>query len=390
MEELADQLYEIFLYNRIVDLPAFLKEGIAFEHLKEIFKIIFSKYDVSIYDLLLGLKGYEANKQLSIYELATQELLESIVDICDLLHLTDIEEAMSGLGLLSLQLITYVNNKYGINHNYTVHTTDGMYWLETSGQVYPEEIEEKEIREYCTDNIEYDECLFITAWLDKKATNAVCDLINSRKIKYWLLIGDTTPHISNKFREMGYSNIFLPIKQICYLDDFTLRPIECRSYIRFYLRDNDLTTLDVLSKIDPKNLVTTPFILDDEIIMHDAMVKSILPNWIYDHPQEIIIDIINKIGYLDKIVPTFIKTLNEFDVWYELSRNNIFPINIQNNDKLKEFIRLYETLSEDGGLELLQQKGVIPHVITTEMHALKYLVQDYSTINKQWKLQFIS
>lgn len=391
MEGLADQLYDIFLYNRIEELPVFLKGGISFEKLKEIFKIIASKYNTSIYDLLLGLKGYEANKQMAIYELATQELLESVVAICNFFHITDINEAMAGLGLLSFQLIDYLTNRYGNDHDYTIHATDSMGWLETSGQVYPEEIEEKEIHDYCTDNIEYDETLFITAWLDKKESLSVCDLISSRKIKYWLLIGDTSPLISNKFREMGYINIFLPIKQICYLDDFTLRSIKCRSYTRLYLRDTGvITTMDVLSHIPPTNLVTTPFILDDEIIMHDGMVKKILPDWIFVHSKEVIIDIINKIGNLDKIVPTFITNIDEFNIWYELSRNNIFPINIQNNEKLKEFIRLYETLDTDGGMELLQQKGILPYLITNNIHALKYLVQDYSTVNKQWKMQFIS
>ena len=128
--KLADELFSILVNDR-KKLENFLDKFGDYDTLYNLLKEIEIKNKDKkiniIRDLLLGEYGYESNRQIALYELPTNNLIEVIIKICKKLDIDKIDELMGGLGLLSKQLSK--------NCDFEINCTDGFRWIQTSSQI---------------------------------------------------------------------------------------------------------------------------------------------------------------------------------------------------------------------------------------------------------------
>jgi len=348
-----------------------------------------------IQKLFLGLLGLESNRQRAFYELPTHELCRTISTICEELEIFKVEELGAGIGLLSGLL-----NKMT---NLQITATDGKTWAETlTSNFYP--VTEKLFLEYAMDDLEYDDKLIIMSWMNKKNINDLQIMMEKKKFKQILIIGE--PYNQDYLKmdyimeNLNYTKMVLGCKQLCINDYFKhnkVYPVDStKSCCTLYLRDNhDIElSLDILKEKISNDTMNVISNLTPNMVIQDMIIFGILPSWLLEYlevddiPEQIkkiILDIENCVKR--KItIPDFIENIDEFEFWFDkyFNSTNQFP-KIKERSKFLEYSEITNILNSDNGLELLKNKHIISEWIHNIDEAEKYLYLEFSYPDKKWK-----
>lgn len=387
----SKELYKIFKYDR-EKLVDFLKSNCSYDYLKDLLLDIqnHAKEDSIniIKELFLGRIGFETNKQKAIYELPTNELLTIIKFICEFINIKNIEELAAGQGLLSHML----KHKLGNSEEYVVNASDGNRWIETSStsKYYP--VENKLVLQYCLDNnYDFSDKLLIISWLPSNDINDFIKLIEIKKPKYILLIGNNFSHVHQLFRNKlstnDYRQACIPVKQMSYQNNSSIVFATNNS-------DFDFTSLLLNIKLKYDNCLCKKRIKRTcKGVVQDVVVNKVGNKFKYLYEdlndQEKVNKIAIALNYILKkniTIPKYLNTTNEFLFWLHKEKHKKFPINIKDRNKFKEYYSIYNKINSQGGLGELIEKGVIPGWVQTIETAEKFLWLDFSTNDKKWKM----
>ncbi|CAH6421841.1 Hypothetical protein KVN_LOCUS529 [uncultured virus] len=385
-------LYDILKKQR-EKLPDFLLEHGGFDELKQILLKIEEnkkeKFSI-IRDLFLGKVGNENNKQKAIYELPTNELINVINTICMLLSIDKIEEICCGQGILAkmLQLKTSLEIK----------ATDGFRWIETFGQPYYINVENKLILDYVNSKENLNEKLIIFSWFPDNAIDDFFKFIEKNKPKQFCIIGEYFTNIQKSIFEFlendEYHLINLQTKQICYKDYYYLNKNypenNCRSSMTLCFKNNELTLQLIKIASGQNNFCSEQMPYSDKMFIQDLIITKVFPKWITDTFYDDLLFkkyvniVINCLSRKYKI-PQFIDNPEDFEFWFEKMDNNQFPKKINDSKKFKEYKQLANILESENGLDNLKNNFIVPDWILNINEAYKYIWLDFSTDNKQWK-----
>lgn len=403
MDLLSEELFEILKYKRY-KLVNFIKEHGDYEILKLLLIKIENKYTDEyekhnvIRSLFLGNIGYKFNAQNAFYELPTKNLLVFIQKLCELLDIKDIEEIMSGTGLLSkcLSETTDLN----------IVCTDGNRWHDTYSENRFYDVEKKYIEEY---NYSDPNKLFIMSWpyltnenvlnFFNKVEPTICIILIERENKFIKLL--------NENLKENYKILNIPVKQLCYKDYFKINKYfpedSCRSTVYLYYNNQNTSMNNILSIENLKNNIGLNNFasqinnnLDKKMYIQDLIADKIIPSWILELDENKFNKAIYIIGFfLSKhiIIPKFINTLKKLIFYYNRKKDKKFPTFFdQDEKKFEDYYELINILFSNDGFEKIKNMSFLPIWINTLELADQYLFLDYSTSikNKKWKLSELS
>lgn len=334
--------------------------------------------------LFLGSIGPEFNKQKSIYELPTNELLEIITFICQFYNITEIEELCAGQGLLSYLL------KFKLGTNYNVYATDGNRCMETSDKKKYYEVENKMFLNYCSNSAQqFGDKLVIISWMPHNDFSDFELLLDKNPPKYLLIIDHNHSQHLDKLENVGYNFVKIYGKQISYQDYFcdniTHNP---KSTILFATKEDNIKSLALNIKIKLDHCLVKREDYTDQTILYDIIkkleVEYIIPNIQHNNTKKVVLmlhDIVKK-----KLkIPKYMKSLNELNFWYQLAKNKLFPLSIHSRKKFIEYKTYTEKLNLPDGLEYLKNNGIIRNWVNDYQTAVRYLWLEYTSEIKNWK-----
>lgn len=399
----SKDLYRILKDDRDA-LPDFLKENCKYDYLKSLLREIEdintneTKQINMIISLFLGTFGLESNKQKAIYELPTEELLTILKYICEFLEINNIEELCAGQGILSHMLSHYLGD------NYTVNATDGFRWIETTSRKRYYNVTKKLFLNYCLDNtVNFDDKLLIISWMPDKDIQDFHKLLEMKTPKNLVIIGcPTDKHIvelRTKLKNLGYSGVNIPVKQLCYRDYFKDNKYfpedSCRSSMMFVTKEIEIEKLNTLllniklkyndclcKKIDN---------ISDKCILQDIIIRYIdnfyLINELDNESKfKKILKYCKQLMKKGSItIPNYLENYNEFMFWVKKALQSKYPLKIISRDKFKEYEGLITILENDNGLNELKEIDVLPDWIDSVTTAEKYIWLEYSNHSKKWK-----
>jgi hypothetical protein len=385
-------LYDILKNNR-QQLPDFLKKDCSYEYLKKLLKDIENENINNpkiIEKLFLGKIGQENNKEKAIFELPTNELLTTIKFIIEFLCISHIEELCAGTGLLACML------KYKLDDNYTVIATDGNRWIQTSNnkKYYP--VQNKQFLHYCLDE-NLDNKLLIISWLPDNDLEDLKLLINKKKPKYIIIIGNG--YLNSFIHPNNYKTVIISTKQVCYKDYYFTNIFypddTSKSHIALMINDPNVNIDNLLIQIKFKygNCLNKKLILDDKMIYQD-MVRNYIMNiklalelikLTNNNDIKKIIKAFMTIMKHDHKVPIYLETYDEFIFWFTLQSTHKYPLLISNRDKFDEFKNYMNILSGANGIEELKNKGILSEWIVSHNDAENFIWLDFSKDVKYWK-----
>lgn len=395
-----------FMYSR-QSIPEFITKYGKYDTMIELFKKSYEylikirsyKSNKFIKNLLLGELGYESNKQTALYELPTLELISVIVTIIDMLNISNIEEIYSGIGLMSeLLRLFYIKYekllKYGRPN---LKSSDGKYWMETSGNTFCGIIK-KDFFDILSNENDKNEC-YIASWPSKECYDYFKDFIQLKSPKLFILIGEHNLFDYSDTYE-NYYKLDIPLKQICYSDNMSHIGKSSHSYMRCYIKETEvnLTNENILEKtlelfkthLNIDNLIIDDFVVNydtikNELINNDKMPKII--STLDNSKMQNMIDIIVKNKLTNYKLPLFLNSLEEIYFWLSMLKLNIHP-NVNTRDKFLEFYKLYSYTTTMDGILILIENHHIPAWAISKRLARLCIALDYSIdINdKAWKV----
>jgi hypothetical protein len=397
---LSELFFEILKYKRH-KLPSFLKEYGNYDLLKKIILETENKHfkDFNgksvLYNLMLGLSGYEINKQCALYELPSQELIKGIENILSFLGISKVEELMAGMGLLSCLL-----QKQQIN----VKATDGNRWMETSALKKYTDVKEKLLIEYNTENKIEDDVLYIMSWVyDSSTDKDINDFITKTQPKYLLIIEEhrninKCTESLHKLLVQKYEYVDFPYKQICHKDYFSdkytkiTKGYNIKSSTVLYInREKDEGLCNYIKMFKTSLISDKSIIFDkpvykcsDEIYIQDFIVFGYLPYFCITCDINKLIKIGYKITNISKHeIPKYLENIEEVEFYIKLKNKHMFPEHLT-REKFLEFYNLIQVVDTEGFEKLITVK-YLPDWIVSTSNAYKYIYLDINTKNKNWK-----
>jgi hypothetical protein len=347
-----------------------------------------------IHNLLLGKIGYEHNKQMAIYELPTIELLELISKIVIMFDITELEEVMAGLGLLSQTLELYFKKE---DIYCDVKATDGYRWIETSGEPAYFPVEKKLLLQYVIEE-EYIKTnkMFVFSWIGKNCLsedNHPNDfLIFMDKIEppIVLLIGNASlyEYVLSKLSN-EYLYCICKTDQICYRDYFNKdKYVQNSCTILLVHKDKMcIPTIDELELVlnsDDIEVETEIKQKTSHDVFYDMIGHKLLPEWcneLNEEEQHTFIELYKESEFDE--IPDYIQSYDDYMFYHKLTNIPSFT----NKNKFQEFKNLYNII-DTCPLDSLKQKSILPKWIFTREMAKKFVFTDYSTKEKAWKETF--
>lgn len=344
--------------------------------------------------LFLGHCGFEHNKQTGFYELPTFELLTIIEVICEYYGIKKIEDLASGSGLLPFLMTNFFDNTYQIS------ASDGKRWIETSTNIFFDNLLKKELLEYTLNVTLENDKLFIISWIPGNDFRDLEYFISKKKPKYFIIIGNIIHDIKKKkiFDSLrNYKFFGLSAKQICYLDYFVLNEkilnFEKSHSNFFFFTTDDTRNLDQLSLslvINHNNCLFSKGknnSLDPYQIIYDLVYNQVIPpkiiNFLNDSNLECMISYILNTIKKKFIIPLFIDNFDDFKFWYDnaISNNRII---FESYEKFKEYQYLFNKIRLQENFNELKNQKVFPEWLTFG-DCQKFLFLEFSSRNKKWK-----
>lgn len=387
-----DELLNIFEEDR-TKLSSFLQKDFRYNYLKDLLlQIEKDKGSPYIKKLFLGRVGLEHNKQQAIYELPTMELILTIKYICEYLNIKEIEEIAAGMGLLSAML------KFQLGDNYNVNATDGKRWIETSmsNKYYPMTV--KLFLNYCLDqSINFDDKLVIISWLPLNDITDFLNLIKDKRPKNLIIIGNMTDQdlyslLIQKLNNHNYKKVGIPVKQICYKDNFYND--YSRSSMLFASNDPDFNMENFLLnlKLNCEPCLKQKQNYNDKEVIADIIVEKFhaypfLIEKLYKGETEFK-DLVTSLCYCIKKkikIPEYLKDFSDYQFWFDRIKDLKMPLHIKDYEKFSRYKKVINELNNENGLEDLKNKNILPNWINDRTNADQFLWLDYSTENKKWK-----
>lgn len=389
------------IYNRkeICELPEYIVKYGYHQNLINVLREMELDYEYPtklsyIHDILLGKIGYEYNKQMAIYELPTIELLELISKIVILFDITELEEVMAGLGLLSQTLQMYFQKE---DIDCDIKATDGHRWIETSGEPTYFPVEKKLLLQYVIEE-EYIESnkMFVFSWIGKNCLleenqpNEFLVFMDKIEPPVVLLIGNESLYESVLSK---LSNEYLccvcKTDQICYRDYINQDKYVQNSSTILLVHKHKMSipTIDELELVLNSDDIRVEKKIKQKTshdIFYDMIGHKLLPQWcneLNEEEQNIFIELY-KNSEFDEI-PDYIQSYDDYMFVQKLTNTPSFA----NKNKFQEFKYLYNII-ETSTLYNLKIKYILPKWIFTREMAKKFVFTDYSTKEKSWKESF--
>lgn len=395
-EDLEDELYNILAWERD-KLTNFLNKYGSFKTLSEIIKQMEIKYlnkhpNINLLrELLLGNIGYEHNKQHAIYVLPTHEQIKLIIGLCKMFNIRKVNDIMAGIGLLGKILMD--NWEFD-----SVISYDDNSWLDTYGSAKYSPINQKNIADVKVNDDE----LNIISWCEKDSNTLrkLETFMIKQKPKYLLLIDEAKDinEMCGKFITMvenkGYSCIEIPCKNICYKDYFSVDTLGKYIHSKTYLFINKIK-VPIYEDITLKCIVDKcgDILYENKLewtkkhILLDMIIEGVVPHFCKDKlitDYTFICKTIYSFISAKYKIPEYIENYEEFEFSVVNGMKNIMKI--KTRDKFLGYYKLITMLNEVSGISKLRQLRVFPLHLTNKHDIARYILKDYTTTDKRWKI----
>jgi len=400
VEQKAQELYNCLINDRL-KLPDII-HNMSFIEMKAIIERIENDHfadeefrNKSVWsELCLGKKGRINNKQMSLYEIPTKELIDTIISIVNDIGAAKIEEMCAGMGLLSSLL-----QRRGV----IVKATDGNSWVETFAPKRYVNVEEKLLIEYNINKDVDDSTLYIGSWPVPSSPRIkdFVSFVKDTRPKYYLFIGEnrrinrTNESMYNFMLENGYVSFELFPGQISYKDYF------CSNYSKYCQSQQRSSTILFVDKNKAPNFklemekysTVNNVAYETKNYIQDMIVEGVIPHCYLNIPytDAIISKVDSRLHSKTNINPDIFETVEEYEFFLKKS----YPIakfpKIRTRKEFLEYKEMIGILESEGGYQRLIDSGYFPQWMETSpenirpIAAEQYIFVDFSTESKAWK-----
>lgn len=389
----STMFYEIFTENR-PQIGNLLEQNSHYNFLSK----MFDGYDIK--NLLLGLYGFECNKQTALYSLPTTEFMDVIYALQILFDKYKITEMCAGLGLFSYMYSKYTQDKKQLEYPETIiHTSDGDRCLETLSPYYYCDMEIISFEKYIIDKNNFCDEICIAIMPPTSIYESLRQFIEICKPNCLVLVIDKDDvNLIVKNVPQEYKTICLNTKIITYLDYHINGKLNIHTCTIVITKTPVFTeTIETICKeivLSSEEVFTSETICETEMIFNDYVMNNLFPKWmlnlsleekkkIMESVYKLLCNYQKEIGIkFYKFVSSNIETLEEF--WEYLEWKPKPPIYCTKN-KYEEYKDIYKYIVDDKPLSELIQRGILPDWVNNKKIALSYIYLEYECQNKRWK-----
>jgi len=393
--------------NNICEL---LKKNCEYTYLTWMFNELESVYPNSVKNLLLGLSGYECNKNMALYTLPTIDFMHIIFALQIILDKFNIVELYAGLGLFSGLYASYIKNKNTSTNtnNETdeddkdeqtkIATFDAGRCLETHTNILYSNVKKMSLESFIIKNTSLEQSICV-ALMPTNIDKHIQLFLSVCQPNCFVIIIDEVDKdkLINSVTNEDYHLLFLKTNVISYLDYYENNkkyPRTCICVISHEVITEDMINLLVVESMmfnRGENKIESNEI---EKIIIDGNKKHIFPNWICELNINEKNDVIKKIYNLQssqteitndlfEFIYNNINDMNELDEY--INWKPIQPIKCTKKQFI-EYRNIYRQLITNNNLSELKYVGILPKWIDELKEAIIYIFLEYEIDRYDWKI----
>jgi hypothetical protein len=379
----SETFISTFLYDRIT-IPIVVKDKVSYDFLANIFKTEENtKRNNCVRRLLLGLDGYEHNKQMSLYSIPTSEFMNCVKIIQNFLNVNHVVELYAGLGLFSNLYSNFMSD----DKPTIVEAYDANRQFETSTDAKFYTINKMSFEKFIIDRISLQNKICVAIF-----PNYILDFLDEflRVCKPKCLIIVMENESVSKFQHLrnNYHLLELNLKIITYIDYF----LDDKTYLnsKTLVISND----NIPNELFPNSLMYENNNSPQEMLLSKYVVNNMFPKWIMDLSEQeqkellrISYSFMNGLEHtvlLKNILQFINKNIRTYDEYIEYFSWKPRPPIFCSFMKYAEYRTLYHLVTESN-LESLIQQGIFPKWIVDKKSAFIFLYLEYEITEKNWK-----
>lgn len=393
--------YKTFTENR-PEIGHLLEQNMKYKFLTDIFRKLFNVDNDCVKNMLLGLVGYECNKQMALYAIPTLEFMNVIYSLQVILDKYSIIEMYSGLGLFSYLYSKYTEEKSKLEYPRTdIIAYDGDRCVETHSTSYYHDVGKTSFEQFIISKKQLENNICVAIMPDYSIRKSLQMFIKVCKPGCMVIVVNQYDKdlILENIPSGQYNVLCLNTKIISYLDYY----LEDKDYSHtctiiispINITDNMLrmTSREILMSTEDITVENTSD--EHEYVFNDCVMNNLLPKWMIQISLEDKTKVLQSIhrllwqhqGQIEKNFYTFlnsnISSLEEF--WDYINWKPRPPI-FCTKEKYIEYKKIYSHIINNGSLIDLTKHGIIPTWIKDTKSALMYIYLEYESNKKLWKL----
>lgn len=429
MNCISEEFHQIFAYNRPI-IGKLIQRKSDYKYLTSVFQNIERQQKYCVRNMLLGLTGYESNKQMAIYAIPTTEFMDLIYALQIIFDNYAIIETHAGLGLFSYMYSDYSDKKTDCGFPVTlVHTYTDDRCMETHAPIYYCKPEIVSFNRFIINKTQFTDKICVSIMPNNIQKNIRMFLDTCKPLCMVIVVDvNDKDEVLNKINGSSYKSLCLNAKIISYLDYYVqCLPVVHNHTCTIILSTRDIsetaireTVKDIL--MSPENLTidgngnvnvnvnASASASDDEMVIDDCIMNKILPYWMLELPVDDKIKLTNmlhgviakhvygddemadtryssQLKKIEKLFYTFINEnihgMSEFVEYLEWKPR---PPVYCTAEKYNEYKQIYMYLLDEEPLENLYTNGILPCWITDIKSALLYIYLEYESDHKMWKI----
>lgn len=341
--------------------------------------------------VLCGKIGSEYNKQMALHSIPTNEFMNFVSDVCNVLQLNSLIELYSGLGLFASMYDKYINHNR-LQRDVEICAYDGMRSLETSGMTYFD-VQHKSLEKFILDETTLDNKMCVAILPDR--LEFVLDLFLSICTPACLILvvpWKDCGKIIDCVERTDYYYVITNTKILTYLDHYNA--LYNQNFVpntrTFVITPNEF-------HLNSVNYVEVPIEPIDKSMytFNECLTKGILPYWMLTLRRDekilamdSIYDLIGNVNNttiqnkLHKFIANNITSMQEFKEYIAWKPR---PPIYCTKEKFLEYRKMYQKLCQGKPLSYFHRYGIMPRWIRNIESAKIFLYLEYEVQDKLWK-----
>lgn len=394
--------YKTFTENR-PEIGRLLEQNMHYNFLTNVFRKLGSIDNNCVKNMLLGLIGYECNKQMALYTIPTIEFMDVVYSLQIILDKYSVIEMYSGLGLFSHLYSKYTEEKIKLEYPKTeIFTYDGDRCIETHSTSYYHDVEKTSFEQFIIDKDPLEGNICIAIMPDYNIHKSLRMFIEVCKPGCLVIVvnKDDKNLILENIPSEQYHVLCLDTKIISYLDYYLE---ECKDYSHtctiivspINITESVIRMVSHEILMSPEDIIVNDTLDENEYIFNDCVMNHLFPKWMLQMSLEDKAKVLQSVyrllwqhpGQIEKQFYAFINSnisnLEEF--WDYINWKPRPPI-FCTKEKYIEYKKIYLHIINNEPLTDLIKCGIIPSWINDVKSALLYTYLEYESKNKLWKL----
>lgn len=402
MDSQCDEIfYKTFTEFR-PNIGKLLEQNMHYSFLTNIFRKLGRDNIDCVKNMLLGLSGYECNKQMALYTLPTIEFMDIIYSLQIILDKYSVIELYSGLGLFSHLYSKYADEKTKLGYPKTeIFTYDGDRCMETHSPIYFHNVEKASLEQFIIDKNILENYICTAIMPDYNIHKSLQMFIENCKPGCMVVVvnKDDKDLILENIPSGKYNVLCLNTKIISYLDyylDDKDYQHTCTIIISpMNITENMIQLISHEILMSSEDIIINNTIDENECVFNDCVMNNLFPKWMLQIKIEDKIRVLKSIhellwqhsGQVEKQFYTFITSnISSMEEFWDYVNWKPRPPIFCTKEKYIEYKKIYMHIMNNIPLEDLSRCGIIPSWINDTKSALLYTYLEYESKNKYWKL----